>query len=334
VLTAALSALTADDSRAVAAAAVDRTSAAPQVACVNGDPDRVFEIGSITKALTGMLLADSISRGEVTLETCVRDLLPQFAGKVLGSVTMRELCTHTSGLPRLPRSPAFLGRAVLGQLIGTDPYRNPSASRVLEAAGRQVLRSRGKFRYSNLGAAVLGQALAAAAATTGTGQEPAADYATLLTDRILTPLGMTRSRVAVTGDSADPGWSARGRDQQPWLLGGYAPAGGVITTIGDMARLAARLVDGSAPGSAALDPVDPEPSPPRVRRSGMFWVVDPGPGVGETVTWHNGMTGGYSAMIRIRRRAGTAVVVLAAVADGARVSRIALDLEESVFGGR
>jgi CubicO group peptidase (beta-lactamase class C family) len=304
------------------------------VACVNGDPDRVFEIGSITKALTGMLLADSISRGEVTLETCVRDLLPQFAGKVLGSVTMRELCTHTSGLPRLPRSLAFLGRAVLGQLIGTDPYRNPSASKVLESAGRQQTPARGMLHYSNLGAAVLGQALATRAAIASGTRPAVTDYAALLSERILTPLGMTRSRVAVTGDSADPGWSARGRDQQPWLLGGYAPAGGVITTIGDMARLAARLVDGSAPGSAALDPVDREPSPPRVRRSGMFWVVDPGPGVGETVTWHNGMTGGYSAMIRIRRRAGTAVVVLAAVADGARVSRIALDLEESVFGGR
>ena len=111
----------------------------------------------------------------------------------------------------------------------------------------------------------------------------------------------------------------------------------MIATIGDMARLAAGLVDGSAPGMAALDPVDSVDSDGSAgggaRRSGMFWIIDPGPAGGEPITWHNGMTGGYSAILRLRRETGTAIVVLSEVADGAWVAALARDLEKSLFGG-
>ena len=53
---------------------------------------------------------------------------------------------------------------------------------------------------------------------------------------------------------APPGWSSRVDRRPPWTtMGGFAPAGGVISTLGDMARLAVALLDGSAPGSGSFD---------------------------------------------------------------------------------
>ncbi len=133
-------------------------------AFIDAEPETRFEIGSITKPLTGMLLADAIDRGEVSLDTTIGALLPGDAGTGFGSISLRELCTHTSGLPRLPRGPLTLLRVGRFLLLGTHPYRGTTASGVLRAAARQRLRGRGQFRYSNLGGAVLGQLLALARA--------------------------------------------------------------------------------------------------------------------------------------------------------------------------
>src|SRR5579862_4159035 len=70
--------------------------------------DSVFQIGSVTKAFTGLLLADSAARGEVNLSDPGTDYLPAASP---GQVTLVELATHTSGLPRLP--PGMLRYALL-----------------------------------------------------------------------------------------------------------------------------------------------------------------------------------------------------------------------------
>ena len=72
------------------------------------DTDSVFQIGSVTKAFTGLLLADSATRGEVKLSDPGTDYL---TGAAPGKVTLVELATHTSGLSRLP--PGMLRYALL-----------------------------------------------------------------------------------------------------------------------------------------------------------------------------------------------------------------------------
>ena len=230
---------------------------------------------------------------------------------------MLELATHTSGLPRLPRTVGTAGRVLRLAVLGMDPYRGQSAERVLELAAAQPLRDRGEYRYSNLGGAVAGQLLAIAAGRR---------YPALLRERILAPLRMHSSMVAAKGDAAARGRSRSGMSRQAWILDGYAPAGGVISTIPDVARLTGALVDGSAPGIESLNALaGATPSAPG-RRAGMFWVVEP---LGEdrpTLTWHNGATGGYSAFLGVLRdeRRGVAVLTDAARAPDAR--RIALAL--------
>lgn len=316
------------------------TSPEPKV-----DADPRFELGSVTKGLTGMLLADAVGRGELTLETTAGEILaarPELHERTRGplhTITLRELCTHTAGLPRLPRTAGTTGRIVRYSLLGLDPYRGQSVARVMELAAGQTLQHRGGYRYSNLGGAVAGQLLAIAAGSA---------YPLLLRERIFAPLQMMSSTVAVKGGTARWGRTRSGRVRQPWVLDGYAPAGGVISTIEDVARLTAALVDGTAPGIESLQTLDDvTPSAPG-REAGMFWIIEPlepldrrdrqpddtATPSGPVLTWHNGATGGYSAFLGVARAERRGVAVLADSGHGPEQRAIALQLLGSLSGSR
>jgi CubicO group peptidase (beta-lactamase class C family) len=301
-----LDVLTGGRSRSLAAAVIDRRAVpTTRLALIGADPGTRFEIGSITKALTGMLLADAVERGEITLDTEVGAVIPTSAGTDFGSITVKELCTQTSGLPRVALGPLTVLRGLRFALLGFDPNRGIDASEMLRQAARQRLSDRGRYRYSNLGAAVLGQLLAI---VTGT------EYPRLLRERILAPIEMTGSVVAGRRDAAAPGSSSSGLPRRPWILDGYAPAGGVISTIGDMALLAEALVGGSAPGLASMTPIEGTATGQPHRTSGMFWVIGSIPGRGGTMVGHTGRTGGYSALLVLLPKTQRAVIVLENVA--------------------
>jgi CubicO group peptidase (beta-lactamase class C family) len=315
-LEADLIALAGRRARITAAALVDlNASPNTRFALIDAVPETRFEVGSITKGLTGMLLADAIDRGEVSLDTTIGDLRPGDAETQFGSISLKELCTHTSGLPRMPRGLFTFVRGARFLLLGTHPYRRTTASGVLKVAARQRLSDRGQFRYSNLGGAVLGQLLALGAG---------ADYAILMTERIFTPLAMTASVVAGPQHTAPPGWSSIGLRRPPWTTkGGFAPAGGVISTPRDMARLAVGLLDGSAPGSSSLTPIEDVATAGRNRASGMFWGIQLDPGSSNRrLIMHNGQTGGYSSFLGLAPHSGRAMIVLANVSRASDQQRI------------
>jgi CubicO group peptidase (beta-lactamase class C family) len=304
-------------SRRVAAATIHLDAAVPiRMACIRADAETRFEVGSITKVMTGMLLADAIERGELTMSSTVGQLAPSLADSAVASVTAQELCTHTSGLPRLPGNPRMIARVALFAMLGLDPYRGTTVSEVLAVTGRQHLRYRGKSAYSNLGAALLGQLLARRAGV---------DFGALLHERIFTPVGMRSAGLATRQQKAEPGWSAAGLPRQPWVLDGYAPAGGVIATVSDLASLAVALLSQTAPGWRSMSAVSGVLTSQPARRSGMFWLIDSLPD-GGTMTWHNGATGGYSAFLALFPETRRAVVVLANISRAADQQRIALGL--------
>ena len=141
-----------------------------------GPTDR-FEIGSMSKGLTGLLLADMIERNEVRADTRAGTLLPVTGS--LADVTLSQLATHTSGLPT--QLPTLTERA---QLLG-EPDRRQSLRRHGAAATgglREVRLDAPPGTYSNLGFELLGAALASAA------DRP---YRDLLRERILIPAGLT-----------------------------------------------------------------------------------------------------------------------------------------------
>lgn len=268
-------------------------------------PDTPYELGSVTKTWTGMLLADAADRGELALTDRVDRHLPELAGAPVGEVTLEELATHTSGLPTLPAVDPLTG------LRNVDPYGSWRTGEVIAAARGLEPTARGSHRYSNLGMALAGHAVARAAG--------AADWPALLRARLLEPLGMTDTSIVPAGGpepaGAAPPHRANGWPAPWWTGDGFAPAGSSTrSTAADLARFAAAVLDGSAPGLAALTPRRPSGPDESV---GLAWITQHTPA--GTSVWHNGGTAGSSTMLAIDPVARTAVLVLNNSARGVEV---------------
>src|SRR3954471_179141 len=199
---------------------------------LNGDT--LYEIGSITKVFTSLLLADAVGRGEVALTDPVAKFLPatvkvpERGGR---SITLVDLATHSSGLPRMPTN-----------FAPKDPA-NPYADYTVEnmyafLGGYQLARDIGTaYEYSNFGAGLLGHALTLRTKTT--------DYETLVAARVLKPLGMTSTAIALTPEMKSRLAAGYGPTLQPvsnWDVGALTAAGGLRSTANDMLTfLAANL---------------------------------------------------------------------------------------------
>ncbi len=232
----------------------------------------VFEAGSVTKTVTGLLLALAIEAGEVSSSDRLDRFLPG-TGRA-GEATLGELATHTSGLPRLPASTLLRALAHPG-----DPYQSSSVPRLIRATRRTRPGRPGHAAYSNLGVTLLGHALAAAAT---------APFWHLARDRVLTPLRMTSS-----GDLPDSALPGLGR---AWHMGAFAPAGGLRATVGDLLRLAwtASRPHESPFAVAVIDALTPRAA---MNNGYVGWCWLLRPQARHPYAWHNGATGAGWAFI-------------------------------------
>jgi CubicO group peptidase (beta-lactamase class C family) len=148
------------------------------------DGDTGFEIGSVTKVFTALLLADMVRKGEVALADPVAKYLPavKIPERNGRSITLLDLATHTSGLPFMPdQLPAF-----------DDPAATKYGTAQLYQflAHYQLPRDSGaEWDYSNIGYWILGQALASRAGT---------DYETLLRTRVIAPLKLKSTAITLS----------------------------------------------------------------------------------------------------------------------------------------
>lgn len=256
-----------------------------------------YEIGSLTKTFTALLLADSIRRGEVTADTTAGALLP-LDGAPIASVTLAELASHRSGLSAQGMQLDDTIPFVLRYLRHQDPFVQ-DLDGVLAIARKATLTNRGGVVYSNLGVALLGHALAAAAQT---------DYEQLVQERLIAPLGMAETSFPLRAENlltdAPTGYSATGIAEAPWTINGWAPAGGARSTPADMVRYAQALLDGSAPGIDALTPRWEFGE----QKIGYVWTAQVYQG--HTVTFKNGLTAGFTSKLILDRANHRAVIVL------------------------
>jgi CubicO group peptidase (beta-lactamase class C family) len=276
-------------------ALVDSDAPEPvRVAGLGASARTPMEVGSITKAMTGLVIADAVRRGEVRLDVPVSEYLPQLAGSPAGTVTLHELATHTAGY--VDFGSATFARGAWKAPFGRS-FTGTSMEQMIREVRQQKLASRGTWVYSNLGAATAAQAVAAAAGLT---------YPELMRTRLFAPLKMNDTRIQMEHALVAGGTTASGLGAQPWLWDAYAPAGAAVSTAADLAKLAAALLDGTAPGLAAMMPTT---ATARAGSSiGIFWATSGR--AGSTVTWHTGQTGGYSAYLAVDLARRTAVVVL------------------------
>jgi serine-type D-Ala-D-Ala carboxypeptidase/endopeptidase len=270
------------------------------------DGDSVFEIGSITKGFTGILLADMVGRGEVALDDPAQKLLPASVKlRVFEEqpITLEHLTTHASGLPRLPGD--------FAPADWSNPYADYTADRMYAFLNefKPKRAPRAQFEYSNLGTGLLGHLLALRA---GKG------YEALVAERILDPLGMSDTYFDLPGDARARlarGHNADGETVGNWDFSALAAAGALRSTANDMLKFLAAAIaaaDAPSPGSSPLANAIALAITPRAPASGnndvgFGWHVR----LKDGVVWHNGGTGGYNAYCAWvpRRKAGVVVLV-------------------------
>jgi CubicO group peptidase (beta-lactamase class C family) len=287
------------------------------------DADTVYRIGSISKSFTGLALMSLRDDGVLGLDDPLVRWIPE-AGKLVyptrdeRPITLRQLAQHTSGLPR-DGAP--------------DMDDNPDEATVVRALAKITLdRAPGlESVYSNLGFGLLGIVLSHAAKQT---------LHDLVAARIFKPLGMTSSGYDLASAPAGhlaPAFTDDGKPTPPSRLGVRDAAGGIYSSVRDMARYAGFLLaaypprDGDDRGPIrrasireaqnsgfALDArvtpaADPKPGAPSVDLNastyGFGWVHRQSCTATDRV-WHNGAVDSYRAALVLRTASGIGVVVL------------------------
>jgi serine-type D-Ala-D-Ala carboxypeptidase/endopeptidase len=270
------------------------------------DHNTVFEIGSVSKVFTALLLAEMVERHELRLDNPASMYLPdtmRMPGMGGDSITLLHLATHMSGLPRLP-----LNLTVRNM---RNPYADYHAQQLYAfLGGYQMQRPAGQqYEYSNLGAGLLGHLLALRGGST---------YQALLLERVIRPLGMRETMVTL-GPTLEQrlatGHDALGEPTAPWDFGVLAGAGALKSTSADLALLVRASL-------AAGDAQDQRPIVRALRSSmqshafvqegrasmGLGWhIFERG---ARTIVMHNGRTGGFASFVGMDLDRGIGVVLL------------------------
>lgn len=206
------------------------------------DEHTVFEIGSVTKLFTTLLLADMALRGEVALDDPARKYLPETVHIPTwqgNQITLLHLATHTSSLPRLPGN---LDKTIKDE---ANPYANYRVSDMYEFLSDYKLKRPigSQEEYSNLGMGLLGHILGLVAGKT---------YEELVSERVLRPLGMNDTSIALSPDQQKrmaPGHTADGKVTASWDTPAIPGCGALRSTANDMLKFMAASMN------PALSPV-------------------------------------------------------------------------------
>jgi D-alanyl-D-alanine-carboxypeptidase/D-alanyl-D-alanine-endopeptidase len=265
--------------------------------------ETMFEIGSITKVFTAIMLADSMTSENISLEDTVDMYIDSSkigTDNVFDSVTLKELTTHTSGLSRLPSSFNFAFSTYIAGLTGTNPYKNLSKEEMYQFMEdtRKLSGDQGSWEYSNYGVGILGMCLTESRQTS---------YEAMLKEIITEPLGMTNTSTLYDAYEDDlyadgfRGYAALGPlklgiKSSPWIMKeGIVAAGGIRSTGNDMLLFLDALVDRTVPSIEMT--TQPLLQVDETFWMGMNFIIDRKEDSDEALIWHNGETGGFNSYI-------------------------------------
>ena len=248
----------------------------------------IFEIGSISKVFTSILLAEAVREKRADFADPVSTHLAELPLKKhspLHTITLTELATHTSGLPRLPMD-------LTQGLDKENPYRHYDEQRLQQSLlllRKKHLEGVGEYCYSNYGVGILGYVIA---------QAYGVSFRDLLKEKILDPLAMTSTDVplrfadlpeAILNRLATPHFA--GTAVKHWELSSLAGAGGMISSAEDLIRFGRAHWDEKTPLGLAASLA--EVAKLRMKNQGLGWALD-----GEVLN-HDGGTGGFRTSLEV-----------------------------------
>ena len=269
------------------------------------DGDTVFEIASITKVFTSLLLADMVLRKDVALDDLAAKYLPvhvhvpDYQGR---GITLRDLVTYAPGLPGWPDNlPQPLDMAKPFPEYSMDQmYAALEAYKLPDAPGR-------KYRYSNFGFGLLGHVLSRAAGVR---------FEDLMVSRVCAPLGLDSTRFTLTPSMRTrlaPGHNEQLQQVESWrTTSPFDGAGALYSTANDLLKFLAaasgRQASSLAPAFATLlEPNRPLKTANMHVAAGWFVLA----GHGDELVWKNGDKVGYTSFMGYSKKTGQGLVLLA-----------------------
>ncbi|BEP54323.1 hypothetical protein GmRootV118_15670 [Variovorax sp. V118] len=268
---------------------------------VDASAQPLYEIGSISKVFTGLLLAQSVERGDLSLDDNLGALLEGKAGlsPAVAAITLRQLITHSACLPWDP--PDFEGYA------SGDPFSRYSRRRLLAALSNQPMTAAPPCAaaYSNFGLGVVGLVLS---------ERYGKPWQQMVRENITGPLGM-QDTVQDLGDKAARMAPAFNHEATAplWDFDALAAAGALRSTPSDLLIFSRALMAGR---SGPLGPAVERLLTPlgRYRESEIGYAVMMRGPPGKRTYFHSGITGGFRALWMMAPDTQEAVVVLASSA--------------------
>ncbi|OGB28790.1 MAG: hypothetical protein A3F78_07150 [Burkholderiales bacterium RIFCSPLOWO2_12_FULL_61_40] len=268
----------------------------------------VFQIASVSKLFTASLLQILCDEGVLTMDATLAEL---FGGSIPLSpaaqrVTLKQLVTHTSGFPSIPRQLELNASKLAGKKnLMQNPYSHLGPQYLFDyLATTQDKRAPGRFEYSNFGMGLLGHVLEIATKR---------NFESLVIEKLLAPLGMRNTAVTLTPTMKAhmaQGYTAHGESSPVWTFSALAGAGAFNSSAQDLMQFIRANIEDDSAMSRTLK-----------KMHASQWGGDTGIGWmqptfldrffgNKTVVWHNGMVGGYASYLSIDPKAGTGVVIL------------------------
>jgi CubicO group peptidase (beta-lactamase class C family) len=272
------------------------------------DADKTFfEIGSISKTFTGILLADEVIKGKMSLDEPINKYLPDSIGKMSFKdvpITLKTLSNHSSGFPRLPMNLYKKGDDA------NNPYQNYDIGRMFSYLKTfKPYREVGvNYEYSNFAVGLLGTILA---------QQNQRSYEELLLQKICKPLKLRNTKISL--DATDKnnfaeGYDEKGKATSPWDLNTLAGAGGIRSTTNDMAKFVkANLTKAPKQIQKAIDLSQKVSFESGQNIVGLGWHI--AKRKERTIYQHSGGTGGFRTFVGFDKERQIGVVVLSNSAE-------------------
>ena len=272
------------------------------------DPSTVFQIASVSKLFTTSLLQILSDEGIVKMDDTLGDLIgdSMSLSPAAQRVTLKQLATHTSGFPSVPKSLDLNATKLAGkENLMQNPYSHLGPEYIFDYLKTTMdKREPGRFEYSNFGMGLLGHVLEI---VTKKNFEP------LVSEMLLAPLDMRNTAVTLTPQMKEnlaQGYTADGVPSPLWTFSALAGAGAFNSNVEDMMKFVRANIEN---GSLMSQTLKKTHAPQFGGDTGIGWmqptILDRFFG-NRAVVWHNGMVGGYASYVSVDTKAKTGIVIL------------------------